>query len=199
VVYLRQGSVDLEAAGFLQLPTAVGAVIGAVFGRVLSDKVVGLLFAAFLILSAVRLAAVREPADARRANEARRSAWITAIVSCLGAGLVSSALGVGGGIVFVPVLAVLLGLPTKNAAATSTYLIGLTGAASALIYLQDYKESGSVRELLRIAIPSVVGILIGARIGALSSKHINAGQLKAAFVLVMLVNAGLLGWKYLHG
>ena len=50
-------------------------------------------------------------------------------------GTISGLLGIGGGLVLVPVMVVLMGVPIKTATATSTFMIGMTGVASAAIQL----------------------------------------------------------------
>jgi uncharacterized membrane protein YfcA len=195
-VYLREGVVDLVEASCLQLPTAAGAVVGALLGRALSEDVVRILFACFLVLTAVRML---RNGPAKNPSDAQKGAWAMAFTACLCAGIVSSVLGVGGGIVFVPVLALLLRKTPREAAATSTYLIGLTGAASALVYIQDHTSPQGQAALLAVTLPSALGILVGAQVGARVSRFIAGGQLRIAFAGVMLVNAGLLVWKVAHG
>jgi len=199
VVYLREGAVDLNNASYLQLPTAFGAVAGALLGKALSDDLVRILFAAFLLITAVLMVRPRKAAPQDDPRVATNHEWLLAAIACVGAGIVSSVLGVGGGIVFVPVLALLLHKSAREAAATSTFLIGLTGAASALVYLQDYVGKPSEAALLAVAIPSALGILVGAKIGARLNKYIQGSHLRVIFAMVMFVNAGLLVWKVANG
>ena len=195
LIYLRQKVTDLESASFLQLPTAIGAVFGALLGKSLDPKIVQIAFAGLLIIVAIRLAFVPPPTPG---NVNKKSAWLGAIVACVGAGFVSSLLGVGGGIVFVPVLTLLLSKSTREAAATSTYLIGLTGAASALIYVHDLTKSGPDLQLIAVAIPCVIGIFIGAQIGARLSIYVVGAGFKYAFAIVMVINAAMLIQKASH-
>lgn len=196
LIYLRDKVTDLESASYLQLPTAIGAVCGALLGKDLDHKIVQFAFAGFLILVALRLAFVPAPVAG---NKRGTAAWVGAIVACIGAGFVSSLLGVGGGIVFVPVLTLLLSKSPREAAATSTYLIGLTGAASAWIYVHELSKSGTDTTLVAIAIPCVIGIFVGAQLGARVSKFVTGPGFKYAFALVMAINAAMLIQKASHG
>ena len=56
-------------------------------------------------------------------------------MGALGAGLISALLGIGGGIVKVPLMHLGMGVPLRVATATSNLMIGITAAASAVIYL----------------------------------------------------------------
>ncbi|MCH8274669.1 MAG: sulfite exporter TauE/SafE family protein [Armatimonadetes bacterium] len=183
LVYLREGVTDLVYAGYLQLPTIVGAVAGALIGSRLDATVVKVLFAALLLFVAWRLLRAKALPSARGANRGR---WMAAGGACLGAGLLSSLLGVGGGLIFVPVLSLLLARPPRVAAATSTYLIGLTAAASALIYARAGQMDAN------IAVPAALGILVGAQVGARVSRFVPGLLLRRVFAAVMLVNAFLL-------
>ncbi|MBM3705349.1 MAG: sulfite exporter TauE/SafE family protein [Actinobacteria bacterium] len=89
------------------------------------------------------------------------------------AGILSGLLGVGGGIVKVPVMNILMNIPVKVAAATSTYMIGITAVVSAVIYFFN----GFISPL--ITVPVVAGVLAGATGGSylavkLKSRYISA-------------------------
>ncbi len=195
LVYLKEKVTDLKSASFLQLPTAIGAITGAFIGKDLDHKIVQFAFAIFLLIVAIRLAFFK----ISQKSNVPKNAWLYAVIACIGAGFVSSLLGVGGGIVFVPVLTMLLAKSPREAAATSTYLIGLTGAASALIYVYDLTKTKPDPILVSIAIPCAIGILIGAQIGARVSKWVKGNLFKYAFALVMIANATMLIQKATHG
>lgn len=203
LVYLREGSVDSETGAYLQAPTAIGAVIGALIGSSLDPNVVRVLFSALLLAVAVRLVMLAR-AEARGAEEhvnpfVNRHKWLVASVGCLVGGIVSSLLGVGGGILFVPLLGLVLNKSARVSAATSTYLIGLTGAASALIYVRKLTQSGPDETLVALAIPTAIGVFVGSQIGARISRRIAGSAIRYAFSGLMVVNAGLLMWKVIHG
>ena len=183
VVYLREQQTDIVAAGYLQLPTAVGAIAGALVGKRLDETLIRFLFAAMIVLSAIRM--FKPPVPKADGADPQRK-WIPAIIACLAGGIISSLLGVGGGIIFVPVLALLLHVPQRSASATSAYLIGLTTAASALLYFRAGQMDVS------LAVPCAAGILIGAQIGARLSGRVDVLKLRRGFAILMFVNAALL-------
>jgi hypothetical protein len=111
---------------------------------------------------------------------------VFSIMGCILGGFVSSLLGVGGGVFFVPILALLIGLPQRTAAATSTFLIGLTAATSAIIYFRQGQMD------LDVSIPAALGILIGAQLGARISGNVSDLFLRRMFAVVKFVTAGLL-------
>ena len=82
------------------------------------------------------------------------------MVGATGAGVVSALLGVGGGIVKVPLMHLVMGVPLRVATATSNLMIGITAAASAVIYLLH----GEIDPY--VAGPTAIGVFLGASIGS---------------------------------
>jgi uncharacterized membrane protein YfcA len=105
------------------------------------------------------------------------------IVGSLFAGLVSALLGIGGGIVKVPVMHVVMGVPLKVATATSNLMIGITASASAIIYL----IRGGIDPY--VAGPVAVGVFLGASVGSRTAHRIDARLLRLLFVAVLLFTA----------
>ena len=101
----------------------------------------------------------------------------------IGAGIVSALLGVGGGIVKVPVMNVAMGVPLKVATATSNMMIGITATSSAVIYLLH----GEIDPY--IAGPTALGVFVGASIGSRVAGRIDVRILRWTFVVVVLYTA----------
>jgi uncharacterized protein len=101
----------------------------------------------------------------------------------IGAGLVSALLGVGGGIVKVPVMNVAMGVPLKVATATSNMMIGVTATSSAVIYLL----AGEIDPYL--AGPTALGVFVGASVGSRVAGRIDVAVIRWLFVLVVLYTA----------
>ncbi len=133
----------------------------------------------------------RAPVDTPRAPSARRSpgpgigpaGWRPAIGGSVFAGLVSALLGVGGGIVKVPLMHLVMGVPLKVATATSNLMIGVTAAASAIVYLMR----GGIDPL--VAGPTAVGVFAGAMVGSRVAQRIDLRLLRLLFVAVLGLTA----------
>ncbi|MGH2416952.1 MAG: TSUP family transporter, partial [Candidatus Limnocylindria bacterium] len=95
------------------------------------------------------------------------------------AGNVSGLLGVGGGVVTVPLVHLVMGAPMQVSVATSNFMIGLTAAAGAYAYL--FRGDIDPRQ----AAPMVVGVALGAALGARLGSRIHATWLTAVFVVVV--------------
>jgi len=99
-------------------------------------------------------------------------------------GVSSGLLGVGGGLVQTPIMHLLMGVPLKVATGTSSFLIGITAAASALIYYSH----GRINPV--IAAPAALAVFAGARVGAYLTQRLPGVTLKRAFGLFALLVAG---------
>ena len=98
------------------------------------------------------------------------------------AGVLSSLLGIGGGIIKVPVMHLVMGLPMKAAIATSTFMIAITATAGALIY----HYYGYIYPF--IVAPLVIGVVIGSILGTELTKRAGGILLRRIFgVLLFLV------------
>lgn len=109
----------------------------------------------------------------------------------LGAGVVSALLGVGGGIVKVPLMHLVMGVPLKVATATSNLMIGVTAAASAIVYL----IRGGIDPY--VAGPTAVGVFLGALVGSRLATRINVSLLRVFFVGVLVLTAAQMATRAL--
>jgi len=103
-----------------------------------------------------------------------------ALVASFVAGNISGLLGIGGGILKVPVLTAWCGVPLRVAATTSSLMIGVTAAASAPLYY----AAGEI--LPQYAAASVLGVMIGTRVGFWIATHVNAKGLKILLGVVLV-------------
>lgn len=191
LVYLKEQVTDMTAASLLQPPTVIGAICGALLGSNLNTTILRLLFAAVLIFIAVQTLKKKTEREPIEPNRTRIAAAISA---CVLGGLISSLLGVGGGVVFVPVIAFILNRPQRVASATSTYLIALTAAGSGLIYAKSIPPSA----ISLVVLPAALGIFFGARFGAKLSGVVSELLLRRVLAVGVIANATLLIWKVVN-
>ena len=105
------------------------------------------------------------------------------MAASVGAGVVSALLGVGGGIVKVPVMHLAMGVPLKVATATSNMMIGVTATSSAVIYLLRDEIDPYV------AGPTALGVFAGASLGSRIASRVDVRVLRWLFVAVMAYTA----------
>jgi uncharacterized membrane protein YfcA len=105
------------------------------------------------------------------------------------AGALASLLGIGGGIIKVPVMNLIMGVPMKAAIATSTLMIGITATVGALIY----HHHGYIYPF--IVAPLVIGAVIGARLGVELAQRTRGVLLRRIFGVFLLLVAILMFLK----
>ena len=98
------------------------------------------------------------------------------LVASLG---LTALLGIGGGTVKVPLMHLAMGVPLRVATATSNLMIGITAAASAVIYVIH----GGIDPY--VAGPTAIGVFLGATLGSRVSHRVDLGLLRILFVVVL--------------
>ncbi len=199
-VYLERHVANLRLGMTLELFTAAGALLGGLIAFLLDDRVVATLFTALLLYTAATMlrrpgaAAAPQPVEAADPPPARfldrlggpgydvRSLPLGAALAVF-AGVISALLGVGGGIVKVPVMHLVMGVPLRVAAATSNLMIGVTASAGAIVYLLR----GGIDPL--VAGPTAVGVFLGASVGSRVAHRVDVRVLRVLFVVVLLYTA----------
>jgi uncharacterized membrane protein YfcA len=122
----RKGTVRLDIAVRFGLSGMIGAVIGARLSELVHPRMLMILFAFVMLAAAISLARrdAAEPVDeSLRPFNLRPRGWTKLNIAGLAVGLLTGFFGVGGGFVIVPVLALFVGLPTRQAVATSLVVI----------------------------------------------------------------------------
>jgi uncharacterized protein len=184
--YLRRGGlIDVRLAFQVELFAAAGGLVGGITVGWLAGPVLQILFAATMLYGALHM--VRTARRGATVDVSGQSTpggrRILAYGLCFVAGVMSGLLGIGGGIVVVPVLHLVLSLPFKSATATSNFMMGLTAVPALCGYVSRNQLD------LSLAGPLAAGVLIGAMLGARLMPHVRTRVLKLIFAIVLLVAA----------
>lgn len=158
--YVEHGLADVRLALGLEAATVCGAVLGGFAAGLIRPSVLSVLFGLFTIGIAIQLARPQASRAATEGGDCRPTNYGWGTAGAFLAGSVSALLGVGGGPVQVPLMAYVMRVPLKVAAATSNLMIGVTAAAS----VTAYASRGQLR--LALAAPLVTGVLGGAILGS---------------------------------
>jgi uncharacterized protein len=155
--YRRAGQVDVRAAVWMSIPGAMAAAGGAALTRVVDGDWLLLATAALLVWQASEVARGSSASEAEEEREI--SPWLYSAVGGA-AGFVSGLLGIGGGIVMVPLLAGVLGMPLKRALGTSLATIVALVIPGTLVHA----ALGNIDWAIVLVL--VAGSVVGARLGA---------------------------------
>jgi uncharacterized membrane protein YfcA len=184
-LYVKKRLCNIRLGMTLELATTLGAIAGGVIAGLVEPQILYFLFSALLVYTAWTMFKKRERAT-NPVETKSGEGWYQIARLPLGmgasfvAGNVSGLLGVGGGVVKVPVMYLLMGVPLKTAVATSNFMIGVTASAGAFVYF----FRGDVNPL--VAGSTMLGVFLGATFGSRLLPKIEADYLKKAFVLVLV-------------
>jgi uncharacterized membrane protein YfcA len=201
--YVREGFTNVRVGILLEVATTVGALIGAAVAGFTPTSALAVLFGLVLFYTAVRSlrprvehtllttpdkwsARLRLDSDyptpaGRQPYSVRRIP--TGFGIMFGAGVLSALLGIGSGILKVLAMDQVMGLPFKVSTTTSNFMIGVTAAASAGVYLHRGYIDPS------IAFPVMLGVLAGAHLGARILTRANPQWLRKVFTGIVVVMA----------
>ncbi|HET9405976.1 MAG TPA: sulfite exporter TauE/SafE family protein [Candidatus Sulfotelmatobacter sp.] len=191
-IHLQRHTTDIRLGMTLELATAFGAAVMAYMVGYFNRSMLEGLFAAFLLYSSVTiLRRIGEPKpEDRRVNGEytippyQPQRYGLGLGASLVAGGLSGLLGIGGGPIKVPVMFIFMNVPLMVATATSNFMIGVTAAASAIVY---YRR-GDI--LVQIAAPLAVGVFLGSLLGARLAPRVHTRYVMYLLVAVMLYLAG---------
>ncbi len=183
-LYVKRRLCDIRLGMTLELATTLGAIAGGVVAGLVNQRFLSVLFSALLMYTAWTMIRRRDRGDNQGQPDppegiGRYANLPLGMGASFFAGNVSGLLGVGGGVVKVPVMHLLMGVPLKTALATSNFMIGVTASAGAFVYF----SRGEVHPL--IAGSTMLGVFLGATAGSRLLPKIKAEFLKKAFVLVL--------------
>lgn len=199
--YIKEGITNVRIGMFLEIGTTTGAVIGAMVAMYLDKVYIAIIFGCVLIFSAIRSITKKEdnidyaaPGDKLGDKLKLSGSYPTTdgkvekynVHNVVGgyslmtlAGILSGLLGIGSGALKVLAMDTAMKIPFKVSTTTSNFMVGVTAAASAVIYLQrGYIDPG-------LAMPIVVGVLIGAFFGSKILPKTNVKKLRILFSVVI--------------
>jgi uncharacterized protein len=201
-----QQLINLRLGMLLEVATAAGSVLGGVTALILPQSILQKLFGAVSALVAgimltrlQRRNVILDPSAnpgllGGRYYEEESGGMVTyqvkrvplAMGASFVAGNISSMLGIGGGVIKVPVLNAWCGVPLRAAAATSAFMIGVTATVGAVIYYGDGQLVPG------LAAAAVLGVQLGSWGGMRFGRHAPAKWLKILMAVVLMVVAVLM-------
>jgi uncharacterized membrane protein YfcA len=211
--YVRDGYSNIRVGMFLEIATTIGALAGAFLAARLSTSAIAVIFGAVLFPSAYLSLHRRRPGSgtvrtdplAARLKMAGRfpegDSWRSYQVRAVSAGFslmfvagaLSGLLGIGSGAVKVLAMDRAMGMPFKASTATSNFMIGVTAAASAGVYLnRGYIDPG-------LAMPVMLGVLLGSMAGAHHLVQARSDRLRLVFAIIILLLATEMIYNGLSG
>lgn len=202
VAYVRDKITNIRIGMFLEIATTIGAITGAYISGMIKTKYLYVIFGVLLLYSAFAMLKKKgqelpenvEPhplADKLGLNgdyydkvlkkkvEYKVAGVYGGFSMMYAAGVISGLLGIGSGIFKVMAMDLFMKLPLKVSSATSNFMIGVTAAASAGVYLLR----GDIDP--KIAAPVALGVLIGASIGTKIMQNLKSKTIRMIFIPIL--------------
>jgi len=211
--YVREGFSNIRIGMFLEVATTLGALAGAAIALRIAPAIIAIIFGLVLLYSAYQTLRA-PPADAENVppdslatrlrmngtfptGEGMRGYNVRSVPLGFGlmaaAGMLSGLLGIGSGALKVIAMDRIMKIPFKVSTTTSNFMIGVTAAASAGVYLnRGYIDPG-------LALPIVLGVLLGSFLGARSLAAARTRALRIVFALTIIALGGEMIFKGLGG
>jgi len=184
ISYSRQKRIEYFLGLKLGLLAIPGTILGAILSTDIAPDIFKILFGLVLIASAIYIF-LRKQIESKEKIISKQMI-IFAIGSSFFAGIISSFFGIGGGIIFVPLMVVGMGMSMKKAAPTSQLILFFASLSGVIVHSvlghPDFLQAGF------LAIGSFFGGLVGAKL-SLSVKERN---LKILISIVLMIAAGKL-------
>ncbi len=196
--YVREGYSNIRAGMFLEIATTFGAVAGAHLTAVVPVSALAVIFGGVLLYSAGQ--SLRRPKDSPGSQSDPLAVRFrlngsypgqqglihyyvcrvkAGFALMFGAGVLSGLLGIGSGALKVIAMDQLMRIPFKVSTTTSNFMIGVTAAASAGVYLsRGYIDPG-------LAMPVMLGVLTGSMLGARQLAGAKTRVLRMVFAGVV--------------
>lgn len=197
--YVKEGITNIRLGMFLEIATTAGAMVGALIAVYIPTHYIAILFGVILILSAImslkkKAEVINQEHSALAEKLKLNSTFPTnngsvaykvknvggGFFMMMFAGTISGLLGIGSGALKVLAMDTIMRIPFKVSTTTSNFMIGVTAAASAVVYLQrGYIDPG-------LSMPVAIGVLLGALSGSKILVHTSSsGWLRWVFAIVV--------------
>ncbi len=183
VVYASGGHVAWTVGAIMAVTSVLAARLGARLAARTSRERLARAFAIFLVLVAVRMVFRTPPSAGGTAVISGVAGALAALAVGVGTGLMAGFMGVGGGIIAVPALVLLFGLPQQTAQGTSLALILVTAPMGAI----EHHRHGNV--VLKLVPFLAGGALLGAPLASGLALRLPQAVLGRAFAVFLLANA----------
>lgn len=195
-----RSAINLRLGFMLELFTAAGGLLGSLAATAIAPRALMMTFSIVMAGMSVITFVWRDKRNnlpdsvdpgvwGGRFIDERSGARVTyrvsrmplAIGSSFVAGILATLLGLGGGVVKVPILNAWCGVPMRVASATSAFMIGVTATSGALVYL------GQGLLLPSLAAAAVLGVRAGSGLGIRLGREQSPRFLKTALAMVLLI------------
>lgn len=180
--YMKKGMVDLELMVTLTFAMVLGMVAGSTLLTIVPSAYVKVLLAGVLVYTAISLLTGQEKSAIQIAENKKARILYCAFLAFLG-GILAGLVGIGGGVIVIPLMFLVIGIPLATARGTSSFIVGFSGAASLAVYFLN----GLLNLLV---VPGVLlGTIIGGKVGGRLGTVAKPKAVKLLFFALLCYTA----------
>jgi len=190
IAYAKMKRINYRAGLLFALAAVPGSIIGAVVVDYIPRREFDIFFGIIMLLVSVYL--ILKPGKVRESHDGagnKFNLWISTASSFF-VGLLSSLLGIGGGIIHVPVMIYLLGFPVHLATATSHFVLAIMTFSATVFHICTGNLTGRYQMVLAL----IVGVIAGAQLGAWASNKIGGKGIIKGLAIALLLAAARILW-----
>lgn len=197
--HLRNGFTNIRLSMLLQVSTAIGAIGGAIVAIWVDASFLKVVLGIVLIYSAVSMVRSRKVKYPNASDDTPDPLLLgesftdstgeylryvpqripVGLGISTGAGVLSGMLGIGGGVIQVPMMNLVMRMPVKAAAGTSSFMVGMTAVVTAAIFYSEGKLNPEV------AIPAMLGVFVGSSLGSQLTRRLKTDRLIIIFFVIL--------------
>ncbi len=189
--YLKKGMVDLELSLILALFMVIGTITGSSLSPYIPSHYIQLVLTIVVLYTAVSLLKNKNNKGNTEFILDRNKNIVLSAAIAIFTGVLAGLTGIGGGVIIVPTLYLLIGLPLSTSRGTSSLMIGFSAAAASTVYLLNDQID------FHIVIGIILGIIIGGKLGGKLGAVAKPKIVKIIFFIVLIYVAFKLGYQSL--
>lgn len=178
--YLKRGMIDLELVVILSVFGVLGNIAGTQLSTVISGEYIRLILTVVLVYTAFSLVKTQKQTERLTYADNRGKYFLVCTVIAFATGILGALVGIGGGVILVPLTYLVIGLPLTVARGTSSLMTGFSAAAAATVYFMNDQIDP------KICAGVVLGIIIGGKLGGFLGTKAKPVVVKILFGIVML-------------
>lgn len=182
IPFARKKLVDWKGGAVMAIAALVAAPLGAMTSDLVPVKTLKILFAAMVVIAAVRMVWVSNKPEPEHVISFKKRGIIGFFTGGF-AGFVGGMLGLGGGFIIAPIL-MAMGYKTKEAAATTAFVVTLSSFPGYF----GHMAQGEMNWPLTIAV--VIAVIIGSQLGGIyMTQKAKSKQVKIIYAIVLMIIA----------
>jgi uncharacterized membrane protein YfcA len=180
--YRKGGYLNKELIGYMGVSILIGSFVGGFGSRVMTEGGINLVYGILALIAAVMMFVPKKGIDDIPLDQVKFNKWLAASLALI-VGIGSGIVGAAGAFLLVPIMLVVLKIPTRMTIASSLAITFLSSIGATVGKI----TTGQVEFLPSVIM--IVASLIASPLGAMAGKKVNTNILQIVLALLILATA----------